>query len=166
MPAVADAVASAFAARDPAHAAIYAANAKAFDASLTPWVNALAALKKEYAGTKVAVTEPVADYMLQAAGLDIATPFSLQAAIMNGTDPAPQDVTAEQNLLAPGGAQVFVYNEQVTDALTESFLALAKNEGVRVLGVYELMPAGAKNYQDWMQGETAALAQDLAASGH
>jgi hypothetical protein len=35
-----------------------------------------------------------------------------------------------------------------------------------VLGVYELMPAGAKTYQAWMEGETAALAQDLAASGH
>lgn len=165
MPAVARAVASAFAAKDPAHAAVYAANEKAFEASLQPWVQALAALKQQYAGTTVAVTEPVADYMLQAAGLKIATPFSLEAAIMNGTDPAPQDVSAEQALLAPGGAQVFVYNEQVTDPLTGSFLALAKNEAVRVLGVYELMPPGAKSYQDWMQGETAALAQDLAASG-
>jgi zinc/manganese transport system substrate-binding protein len=165
MPAVARAVAAAFAAKDPAHAAQYTANEKAFDASLTPWVQALAALKVHYAGVKVAVTEPVADYMLQAAGLDIATPFSLQAAIMNGTDPAPQDVTAQQALLTGGGVQVFVYNEQVTDSLTESFLALAKNENLRVLGVYELMPAGAKTYQAWMQSETAALAQNLAASG-
>jgi zinc/manganese transport system substrate-binding protein len=103
--------------------------------------------------------------MLQAAGLDIATPWGLQAAIMNGTDPAPQDVSAQQALLAPGGAQVLVYNQQVTDSLTESFLALAKNEDVRVLGVYELMPAGVKSYQNWMESETAALAQDLAASG-
>jgi zinc/manganese transport system substrate-binding protein len=166
MPAVARAVAAAFAAKDPAHASVYAANEKAFEASLAPWVSALAQMKMEYAGTQVAVTEPVADDLLHAAGLKIATPFSLEAAIMNGTDPAPQDVTAEQALLAPNGAQVFVYNQQVSDSLTESFLALAKNEGVRVLGVYELMPAGAKTYQAWMEGETAALAQDLAASGH
>ena len=166
MPEVARAVAAAFAAKDPAHAAVYAANEKSFETSLVPWVQALAQLKQQYAGTKVAVTEPVADYMLQAAGLNIATPFSLQAAIMNGTDPAPQDVSAQQALLAQGGVAVLVYNQQVTDSLTESFLALAQNSNIRVLGVYELMPAGAKSYQDWMQSETAALAQDLAASGH
>ncbi len=163
MPVVARAVAAAFAAKDPVHAAVYEANEKTFEASLRPWVSALAQLKQKYAGAKIAVTEPVADYMLQAAGLNIATPFSLQAAIMNGTDPAPQDVSAQQALLSGGGAKIFVYNQQVTDALTVSFLATAKQGNVPVLGVYELMPAGAKNYQDWMESETAELARDLAA---
>ena len=36
----------------------------------------------------MAVTEPVADYMLQAAGTDIMTPFPFQADIMNGVDPS------------------------------------------------------------------------------
>lgn len=162
MPAVARAVEAAFAAKDPAHAAQYAANEKAFEASLRPWMQALAGVKARYAGQEVAVTEPVADYMLQAAGLKIATPFSLQAAVMNGTDPAPQDVSAQQALLGPHGAKVFVYNEQVADALTVSFLATAKKSGVPVLGVYELMPASARHYQDWMESETAALARALA----
>jgi zinc/manganese transport system substrate-binding protein len=162
MPAVARAVAAAFAAKDPAHAAQYAANEKAFEASLQPWDQALAKLKQKYAGVPVAVTEPVADYMLQAAGLNIATPFSLQAAIMNGTDPAPQDVSTQQTLLGTGKVRVFVYNQQVTDALTVSFLATAKKGNLPVLGVYELMPANAKNYQDWMQSETAELGRDLA----
>ncbi|WP_297494619.1 metal ABC transporter solute-binding protein, Zn/Mn family [Acidocella sp.] len=166
MPAVARAVAAAFAARDPAHAAVYHANERAFEASLVPWAQALAAVKTRYAGTKVAVTEPVANGLLRAAGLSIVTPFSLQAAIMNGTDPAPQDVTAQQALLAPGEARILVYNEQVTDALTQSFLALARTDGVPVLGVYELMPATATSYQGWMQSETAALARALAAGGH
>jgi zinc/manganese transport system substrate-binding protein len=166
MPAVARAVAAVFAAKDPAHAAVYAANEKAFEASLQPWVKALAQIKMHYAGTKVAVTEPVADYMLQAAGLDIATPFSLQAAIMNGTDPAPQDVSAQAALLTGGEVRVFAYNRQVTDDLTVSFLASAKKGGVPVLGVYELMPAGVTSYQGWMESETAELAQDLAAGGH
>ena len=165
MPAVARAVAAAYAAKDPAHAAQYEANEKAFEASLTPWQEALAALKQHYAGAKIAVTEPVANDLLQAAGLTIATPFSLQAAIMNGTDPAPQDVAAQMALLTPGGARVLVYNSQVTDTLTASFLARAKSAHLPVLGVYELMPATAKSYQGWMESETAELAQDLAAGG-
>jgi zinc/manganese transport system substrate-binding protein len=162
MPAVARAVAAAFTAKDPAHAAQYDANERAFEASLAPWGQALAEIRAKYAGTKIAVTEPVADDLLHAAGLDIATPFSLEAAVMNGTDPAPQDVSAQDALLTSGTAKIFVYNRQVTDTLTVSFLAAAKTGGVPVLGVYELMPAGAKTYQGWMERETTALAQALA----
>jgi zinc/manganese transport system substrate-binding protein len=163
MPAVARAVAAAYAAKDPAHAAYYESSEKRFEASLAGWVQQLADIKARYGGAKVAVTEPVADYMLQAAGLDIVTPWSLQAAIMNGTDPAPQDVSTQQNLLSSRGVKIFFYNQQVTDSLTQSFLATAHQSGVPVLGVYELMPAGVETYQDWMNSETAELARDLAA---
>ncbi len=163
MPAVARAVAAAYAAKDPDHANAYWRNEQAFVASLTPWNKALAGIKAHYAGAKVAVSEPVADYLLQAAGLSIATPFSLQAAVMNGTDPAPQDVSAQQALLSTGKVRVFVYNQQVTDALTTSFRAIAHKAGLPVLGVYELMPPSAKTYQNWMLQTTRALAQALAA---
>ena len=71
---------------------------KKFDASLKPWLAAMASFKARYPKTPVAVTEPIADYMLETAGAEIATPFSLQSAIMNGTDPSPQDVTLFKSL--------------------------------------------------------------------
>jgi zinc/manganese transport system substrate-binding protein len=156
MPAVAAAVAADLARLDPAHAAVFAANAKKFDASLTPWRQAIAAFKAQHPGVAVAVTEPVGDYMLQAAGVTIKTPFSLQAAIMNGTDPAPQDVTTEMHLLTDRKVDVLVYNQQVTDPLTSSFLAAAKAHHVPVIGVYETMPSG-YHYQGWMLAEVDAL---------
>ncbi|MGO9816551.1 MAG: metal ABC transporter solute-binding protein, Zn/Mn family [Acidocella sp.] len=165
MPAVAKAVAAAFAAKDPAHAAYYQAQVPVFDASLKPWLDELAQIKAHYAGTEVAVSEPVADYMLQAAGMKIATPFTLEAAAMNGTDPAPQDVSTQQDLLVSRKVMVYVFNEQVQDTLSDSFRALAQQSDLRVLGVYETMPKGAKSYQGWMLGEAKTLAQDLAASG-
>jgi zinc/manganese transport system substrate-binding protein len=94
--------------------------------------------------------------MLQAAGANILTPFSLQAAIMNGNDPAPQDVTAQNGLFSGHKVKVFVYNQQVTDPLTASFLSLAKQNGIPIVGVYETMPA-LGNYQSWMLAEVAAL---------
>jgi zinc/manganese transport system substrate-binding protein len=103
------------------------------------------------------VTEPVGDYMLQAVGTDILTPFSLQAAIMNGTDPSPQDVTTENAFFTDHKVKVFVYNQQVTDPLTESFLSLAKRNGIPIVGVYETMPAPGYNYQSWMVAEVVAL---------
>jgi zinc/manganese transport system substrate-binding protein len=162
MPAVAAAVATDLARLDPAHAAFFAANAKKFDASLTPWRQAIAAFKAQHPGVAVAVTEPVGDYMLQAAGVTIKTPFSLQAAIMNGTDPAPQDVTTEMRLLTDRQVDVLVYNQQVTDPLTSSFLAAAKAHHVPVVGVYETMPAG-YHYQGWMLAEMDALSRAVTA---
>lgn len=161
MPAVADAVAKDLSALLPAHAAEFAANARSFKASLKPWYEAMASFKAGDPDTPVAVTEPVADYMLQAAGARILTPFSLQAAIMNGTDPSPQDVALQNELLSKHKVKVFVYNQQVTDPLTQSFLALAKKNGIPIVGVYETMPQPGYDYQTWMLAEMRALHKAL-----
>ncbi len=161
MPAVAKAVATDLAGLDPAHASYFRANAAKFDASLKPWFAAIASFKARYNGTPVAVTEPVADYMIQAVGCDILTPFSLQAAIMNGTDPSPQDVTTQDDLFSGHKVKVFLYNQQVTDTLTASFLNLSKKNGIPVVGVYETMPTG-YHYQTWMVAEVEALQKAVA----
>jgi zinc/manganese transport system substrate-binding protein len=133
-----------------------------FDASLQPWYNAIAAFKKEYPNTPVATTEPVGDYMLQAAGTTNMTPFTMQAAIMNGTDPAPQNVTLQNSLFTQHKVKVFVYNQQVTDTLTQSFLKLAAQYGIPVVGVYETMPVPGYDYQSWMLAEVNALRKAVA----
>jgi zinc/manganese transport system substrate-binding protein len=157
MPAVANAVAADLAALQPAHAAYFKANAAAFIASLAPWNNAIAAFKAKYANTPVATTEPVADYMLQAAGADNMTPWALQADIMNGTDPSAQDVAAQRDLFTQHKVKVFLYNQQVTDSLTESFISLAQANGIPVVGVYETMPVPGYDYQSWMLAEVQDL---------
>jgi zinc/manganese transport system substrate-binding protein len=162
MPAVAKAVAGDLAKLQPAHAAYFQANLRTFDRSLTPWYRALAKFKASYPGTPVAVTEPVGDYMLQAAGTRILTPFQFQADIMNGVDPSPQDISLESSLFSQHKVKVFLYNQQVTDSLTESFLAKAHQYGVPVVGVYETMPTPGYTYQSWMMAEVNALTRALA----
>ncbi len=157
MPLVAEAVATDLTKFEPAHGAYFQARDKAFVASLQPWLSAIASFKKRYSGTPVAVTEPVADYMLMAAGADIMTPQSLQAAIMNGTDPSPQDITTEESLISGHKVKAFLYNQQVTDSLTANFLADAHKAHVPVVGVYETMPVPGYDYQSWMLAEVGAL---------
>ena len=157
MPAVADAVAADLAALQPAHASYFKANAAAFISSLTAWNNAIAAFKAKYANTPVATTEPVADYMLQAVGADNMTPWALQADIMNGTDPSAQDVATQRSLFTQHKVKVFLYNQQVTDTLTESLIALARQNNIPVVGVYETMPVPGYDYQSWMLAEVQAL---------
>jgi len=157
MPRVAQAIAQDLSDLLPAHASFFKANLARFDSSLGPWDRAIATFKASHPGTPVAVTEPVGDYMLEAAGCAIMTPFSLQAAIMNGTDPSPQDVTTEENLFRDHGVKVFVYNQQVTDPLTQSFESLARANHIPIVGVYETMPTPGYDYQSWMLAEVAAL---------
>jgi zinc/manganese transport system substrate-binding protein len=157
MPKVATAIANDLAAIQPAHASYFKANAAKFIQSLTAWTQAIAAFKAAHPGTPVATTEPVADYMLQAAGADNMTPWAFQADIMNGTDPSPQNVAAEKALFTQHKVKVFLYNQQVTDTLTDSFIDLAHANGVPVVGVYETMPTPGYDYQTWMTAEVNAL---------
>ena len=162
MPAVANAIAADLAALQPAHASYFKANAAAFISSLAAWNNAIAAFKAKYPNTPVATTEPVADYMLQAAGADNLTPWAFQADIMNGTDPSAQDVAMERSLFTQHKVKVFLYNQQVTDSLTESFISLAQANGIPVVGVYETMPVPGYDYQSWMLAEVQDLQKAVA----
>jgi zinc/manganese transport system substrate-binding protein len=157
MPAVASAVATDLGQLDPAQASYFKANAASFTASLSAWTKAIAAFKSAHPGVPVATTEPVADYMLQAAGADNMTPWTLQADIMNGVDPSPQNTALQNSLFTEHKVKVFLYNQQVTDSLTESFIKLAQENGIPVVGVYETMPTPGYDYQSWMLAEVNAL---------
>jgi zinc/manganese transport system substrate-binding protein len=158
MPAVASAIAAGLGQIDPAHASYYKANAAKFTASLSAWTKALAAFKSAHPDTPVATTEPVADYMLEAAGTSNLTPWTFQAALMNDTDPSPQDIATQKALFTGHKVKVFLYNQQVTDALTQSYIKLAQDNGIPVVGVYETMPTG-YTYQGWMEAEVNALSR-------
>jgi zinc/manganese transport system substrate-binding protein len=164
MPKVASAIAAALAAIQPAHASYFKANAAAFTASLTTWTSAIATFKQQYPGTPVATTEPVADYLLQALGADNRTPWAFQADVMNGTDPSAQDVAVERSLFTEHKVTAFLYNQQVTDSLTESFISLARANHIPVVGVYETMPEPGYHFQSWMTAEVENLQKAVA--GH
>jgi zinc/manganese transport system substrate-binding protein len=57
--------------------------------------------------------------------------------------------------------KAFVYNQQVTDSLTESLLTLAHQNDIPVVGVYETMPTPGYDYQRWMLAEVRALSGAL-----
>jgi zinc/manganese transport system substrate-binding protein len=157
MPAVARAMAAGLSALQPAHKAYFQANLARFDRSLTPWLNAIAQFKAAHRGITAATTEPVADYLLTAMGIRNLTPFPFQADIMNGAEPAPQDIALENGLFAKHVVKLFAYNQQVVSALTGSIRSNAVKAGVPVVGVYETMPTPGYDYQTWMLAEVNAI---------
>jgi zinc/manganese transport system substrate-binding protein len=162
MPAVAKAVATDLSDLQPAHASFFHANASAFTDSLTPWLADIAKVRAAFPRAPVATTEPVGDYMLQAAGTDDLTPWSFSADVMNGVDTTPQDNAFQESLFNQHKVKVFVYNQQVTNSITQLLLSLAHNDRIPVVGVYETMPVPGYDYQTWMEAETIALYKALA----
>jgi zinc/manganese transport system substrate-binding protein len=162
MPAVAQALADALAAADPAHRDTYAHNAAAFDTGLAPLREQVAALHGRYAGMPVAATEPVFGYMAQALGLTVREQ-RFQLAIMNDTEPAAADVAAFEDDLRRHRVRALLYNSQATEPATQRLLLLARQAGVPVVGVSETEPPGI-DYRTWMMRQLDAL--DRALSQH
>jgi zinc/manganese transport system substrate-binding protein len=157
MPAVARAMTADLVSLSPTHKAYFEARLQTFDASLKPWLAAIAAFKARYGGTPVATTEPVADYLLTAMGAVNLTPTVFQLNIMSGVDPAPQDITLENGYFTKHQVKVFCYNQQVVSSLTESIRQTAQSAKVPVVGVYETMPTPGYTYQSWMLAEVEAV---------
>jgi len=159
---VAKAVATDLSELQPDHAAFFQANATTFINSLNPWLAEIAKVKATFPGAPVATTEPVGDYMLEAAGTDDLTPWSFSADVMNGVDTTPQDNSFQESLFTEHKIKVFVYNQQVTNSITRLLLSLAHTDHIPVVGVYETMPVPGYDYQTWMEAEATALYNALA----
>jgi zinc/manganese transport system substrate-binding protein len=160
MPAVARALADAFAKVDPAHAADYAQRLRAFTASLEPITKKVEELRGRYAGVAVSATEPVFGYMAAALGLKVRNE-RFQLAVMNDTEPSARDIAAFERDLRDHKAKVLLYNKQTSTKLTQHMLDIARQAKVPVVGVTETKPMD-MSYQDWMLGQLGELQQALA----
>jgi zinc/manganese transport system substrate-binding protein len=146
---------------EPQHASYFANRLRSFQRSISGVESVITAFRHRFVGSAVATTEPVADYLLKALGLDNLTPFRFQANVMNGVDPSPEDISVQQSLLTSHRVKVFCYNAQVSSTVTAGLRALAEKSGVPVVAVYETMPTPGYDYQSWMKAEIAALAKAL-----
>ena len=156
MPRVASLVADQLSKDDPAGKMAFQANLKTFDASLALYRSRLAAIKRRFAGTPVAITEPVYGYALNAMGLNVLTPRPFALAIQEGNDPSPQDAQAEENLFKQNKVKLFAYNQQAVAPITIKLLPLARAHHIPVIGVYETEPLF-KSYQQWTVSEADAV---------
>jgi len=160
MPAVAGALAAAFAAADPGHRDDYAARLKTFLASLGPMNEKIAVIAGKYAGAPVTATEPVFDYMAQALQLKMRNE-RFQLAVMNDTEPSARDIAAFEQDLRTHQVRAVFYNKQASNNLVQHLLEIARAANITVVGITETAPPGI-SYQDWMLNELDATGRALA----
>ncbi len=160
MPAVAGELAAAFSSADPAHKDDYAARLKTFLASLKPLNDKIAAVGEKFAGTPVAATEPVFDYMAAALKLKMREQ-TFQLAVMNASEPSARDFAAFETDLKTRKVRVLFYNRQASDNLVQHLVDVAHAAKIPVVGITETAPPG-QSYQAWMMGELDATEKALA----
>jgi zinc/manganese transport system substrate-binding protein len=149
VPDVASAIADQLGKLDPGDASTFTANAKSFSDSLTPINAAITNIKSKYSGAPIGYTERVPGYLVDAAGLTLATPASFAQSIEDGNEPSPADNAAMNAALTDKKIKVLLYNGQVTSPATEAIKQLAQKSSVPVVGVTETLPPTDKDFQGW-----------------
>ncbi len=141
---------------DDANANAYQERAEAFAESLQPIQDRLGDLASAESGRTVAVTEPVPLYLLEAAGLENATPEEFSEAIEEERD-VPVAVLEEMRELVAGGTAAFLaYNEQTESPQTEMIRSEAESSGLPVLNFTETLPDG-EDFVSWMSANTDSI---------
>ena len=163
MPALARAVAGALEQLRPADKSTFEANLKTYLATFAPLSAEISSLAAKYPGLAVAYTEPVPGYLLDALGWRSLTPEGFARAIEDGTDPAPSDVAAMQDLFTRRSVKILLYNSQATSPATEAVKSLAGGVGIPVVGVSETISSAGETFVAWQLSQLEAI--DLALGG-
>jgi zinc/manganese transport system substrate-binding protein len=137
------------------------ANATAFDGQVAGLTSKLEAIKAQHAGKRVAVTEPVPLYEIEAAGLVDATPEEFSTAVEEGNDPPAAVLDETMKLVTGGDVKALVSNSQTESPTTTRVEDAAKAAGVPIVTVTETLPAGVDDYVAWQSSQIHALAAAL-----
>ena len=158
--AVATELAARLATTDPGHAGDYTSNAEAFNREADAVQQTEKAIRTAHPGAAVVATEPVAHYMLIAAGVTDKTPKGFTSAIEQDTDPAPVDVAAMLDLITTRQVAAVLINQQTATEVIRQIQAAADSAGVPIVDVGETLPAGS-DYLGWQRDTANRLAAAL-----
>jgi zinc/manganese transport system substrate-binding protein len=155
--AAAEAIEEHLATAHPRTANDFSANLQRFLTDYQPYVDTIAVIKATYAGARIAYTERVPGYLVQAAGLVLGTPASFAQSIEDGNDPSPQDTSAMDVAMEHRTVRVLLYNAQVTSPVTDKVKALATASKVPIVGVAETIPSQYQDFQSWQIAQAKAI---------
>lgn len=157
---VATALAGKLAQADPVHAGEYASNAEAFSRGTDAVQQIEKSIRTTHPGLAVVATEPVAHYMLIAAGLADKTPPGFSSAVEQDSDPAPVDVAAMLDLINSRQVAAVLVNQQTATAVTKQIQAAAQTTGIPIVTITETLPVGS-DYLTWQRDTASRLAAAL-----
>ena len=146
---------------DPADTAYYTQQYSALNSSLGVYNSRISEIKQKFAGTKVASTESIFEYLANATGLDLISPPAFMEAVAEGNDPPAQSVVEFQQQIQSGNVSVLVYNAQTVTPLTQNIKAMAAAKGIPIVAVTETIQPPDVSFQVWMNAELISLQNAL-----
>lgn len=147
---------------DPGQAPQFTARAQAFRTEIDGLAAKLAGIAQTHAGQRVAMTEPVAQYLITAAGLTDATPPDFLEAVEEEKDPPATAVAATNELFTQRQVRALVYNPQAETPVTSQLRTASEAARIPVVTMTETLPENT-DYRGWMSGQIDALSAALQA---
>jgi zinc/manganese transport system substrate-binding protein len=141
---------------DPDGATEYAENLVEFLGEMERLQDDVAMAGQNYQGYSVVSSEPVADYLIDALGFENVTPSEFSQAIEEETDLSPKVLLEVQELLKNKLVKLFVVNSQTGSSQIDSLVTLAKDNGIAVVEMSELLPEGI-SYSEWMNNNILSI---------
>jgi zinc/manganese transport system substrate-binding protein len=141
---------------DPDGATDYAENLVEFLGEMERLQDDVAMAGQNYQGYSVVSSEPVADYLIDALGFENVTPSEFSQAIEEETDLSPKVLLEVQELLKNKLVKLFVVNSQTGSSQIDSLVTLAKDNGIAVVEMSELLPEGI-SYSEWMHNNILSI---------
>jgi zinc/manganese transport system substrate-binding protein len=148
-------------AADAAHAAEYTANAEKFNGEVAALLTESQAVAAAHSGARVAITEPLPVYLIEAAGLTDVTPEEFAEAVEEDIDPPAAVLQETLALFAGNPVEALILNAQTQTPTTDQVRQAARTAGVPVVEVTETLPANETDYLTWMGAQIDALAGAL-----
>jgi zinc/manganese transport system substrate-binding protein len=149
---------------NPAGSAYFDARARDYASRLAPYHEAVARIRKRFAGTPIGATESIFVPMARATGLDLISPPGLMNAVAEDANPSVHDVALFQQQIKEKKIKVLVYNNQTNGGLTSQLREMAEKAGIPVVGVSETLTPVDATFEDWQLAQLRALENALASS--
>ena len=103
---------------NPAGSEYFDTRHRDYAARLAPYHEAIARIRKRFAGTPVGATESIFVPMARATGLNLISPPGLMNAVAEDANPSVQDMALFQQQIKKKEIKVLVYNNQTSGSVT------------------------------------------------
>ncbi|MEA2144449.1 MAG: zinc/manganese transport system substrate-binding protein [Solirubrobacteraceae bacterium] len=162
---VAQAIEADLARLDPHHQALYAQRLRSFETvALAPYHQAIAAVRRHYAGVPVGASESIFALQAPALGLRLLTPATFMKAISEGTEVSARDTATAADQITHHRIKVWVFNSQNATPEIAHLNALARANGIPVTTITETLAPATDSFEQWQVAQLRALARALHAA--
>jgi zinc/manganese transport system substrate-binding protein len=154
-------IAADYRALQPGQSSYFASRSATLGQELVPYKERLAYIQQHFAGTPVASTETIFQYLAGYVHLAVVTPVAFMQAVAEGNDPPASSLVTFTDQIRGKAFRVLVFNLQTVTPLTTQLKQQAASRNIPVVGVSETIQPPTASFEEWMDGQLDSLINAL-----